>query len=122
VGKPLDRRLRNRESDARRREAKPWRAFYNTARWKALRDRQLAKQPLCERCIAKGLVVRATVAHHRERHEGDAVKFFQGELASSCAPCHDVVEQGIEARGYEIGCDASGRPLAPDHPWNTRRG
>lgn len=95
--------------------------MYATARWKALRTAQLMSEPLCQRCKAKGLVVPATVAHHVQRHEGDPVKFFEGELASSCAPCHDTIEQGIEARGYEIGCDVSGRPIASDHPWNENR-
>lgn len=120
MGKPIERLARNRESDARRRKDKPWRAFYKTSRWRRLREAQLHKEPLCQRCKAKGLVVEATVAHHVHRHEGDAVKFFEGELASSCAPCHDTVEQGIEARGYEIGNDISGRPIAADHPWNQR--
>lgn len=121
MGKPIERLKRNRESDARRRRDKPWRGFYKTARWRRRRDEQLSKEPLCQRCKAKGLIVEATVAHHIERHQGDAVKFFEGELASSCARCHDTVEQAIEARGYEIGCDIRGRPIAADHPWNAKR-
>lgn len=123
MGKPLERRLRNRESDSRRREARPWRAWYGTKAWLERRRAQLLQQPLCERCLAKvpEVVTPATVAHHKIAHKGDHALFFEGELASSCAPCHDTVEQGIEARGYEIGCDVSGRPLASDHPWNTRR-
>jgi 5-methylcytosine-specific restriction protein A len=121
VPKPLERRERNRESDARRRADKPWRAFYNTARWKRRRLDQLTREPLCQRCKAAGLVVPATVAHHVERHGGDPIKFFEGELASSCADCHDTIEQAIEARGYEAGCDVDGRPVASDHPWNSNR-
>ncbi|MET4197266.1 hypothetical protein ABIA95_000192 [Bradyrhizobium sp. LA8.1] len=47
--------------------------------------------------------------------------FWTGKLASSCAPCHDATEQAIEAKGYEAGCDSHGRPIASDHPWNSRR-
>ena len=118
--KPLERRERNRESDARRRQAKPWRAWYGTARWQAKRSAQLRAEPLCQRCKDKGLVVPATVAHHATRHNGDAQLFWFGKLASSCAPCHDAIEQAIEARGYEIGCDPHGRPIAADHPWNLK--
>ena len=39
--KPLDRRLRNREHDAKRRQEKPWREFYNTQQWK--RDNYIRK-------------------------------------------------------------------------------
>jgi 5-methylcytosine-specific restriction protein A len=116
--KPIERRQRNRESDARRRQTKPWRAWYNTARWQALRDAQLRRQPLCERCSTPARPVGATTVHHKHRHEGDAAKFWNGELASSCKACHDALEQRIEALGYEIGCDAKGRPVAADHPWN----
>jgi 5-methylcytosine-specific restriction protein A len=97
--KPLDHRLRNREHDARRRTEKPWRVFYKTARWQALRTIQLTKQPLCERCLARAVITPATVAHHKVKHDGDAVLFFEGELASSCADCHDVDEQRIERGG-----------------------
>ena len=119
--KPLERRERNRESDTRRRQAKPWRGWYNTVRWQAKRAAQLQAEPLCQRCQAKGLVVPATIAHHITRHNGDAQLFWYGELGSSCAPCHDTVEQAIEARGYEVGSDADGRPVASDHPWNLKR-
>ncbi len=121
VPKPEHRRARNREHDARRRTAKPWRANYSKKRWLDKRDAQLTAEPLCQRCKAKGLVVPATVAHHVIAHRGDADLFWNGELASSCKDCHDTIEQAIEARGYEIGCDAQGRPVAPDHPWNQKR-
>jgi len=121
VPKPLERRERNREHDARRRATKEWRAWYNTKRWRDRRFAQLRAEPLCQRCKAKGLVVAATVAHHVVRHGGDADLFWNGELASSCKECHDTIEQAIEARGYEVGCDVSGRPIASDHPWNRKR-
>lgn len=122
VPKPLDRRERNREYDARRRKDKPWRALYGTAKWRSLRAAQLLKQPLCERCERKGRVTPATVAHHRRAHKGDHALFFDPDnLSSSCAPCHDQVEQIIEARGFEVGCDREGRPIAAGHPWNAGR-
>jgi 5-methylcytosine-specific restriction endonuclease McrA len=100
VPKPLDRRQRNREYDARRRTERPWRAWYSTARWRALRATQLASQPLYERCKARGVIRPATVAHHITAHKGDEVLFWDtANLASSCADCHDTDEQRIERGG-----------------------
>lgn len=98
--KPRERRERNREYDARRRKEQPWRAWYNTQRWKALRLGQLMREPLCARCQERGVIRAATVAHHKIAHKGDAVLFYDPEnLASSCADCHDVDEQRIERGG-----------------------
>ncbi|MBN8957648.1 MAG: HNH endonuclease [Rhizobiales bacterium] len=121
--KPEWRRHRNREYDARRRREKPWRRLYATPRWRALRDAQLEAEPLCLRCKAANRLTPATVAHHKKPHKGDEVLFFDpNNVTSSCADCHDTIEQGIEARGYERGCDVNGRPIDPDHPWNRKAG
>jgi 5-methylcytosine-specific restriction enzyme A len=111
--KPLDRRIRNREYDARRRQDKPWRAWYATTRWQRIRTHQLTQHPLCERCLSRNLVVPATIVHHVDKHEGDEVKFWNGPLASSCKPCHDSDEQRLERGGLPkqtIGED--GWPIA----------
>lgn len=98
--KPLDHRLRNREHDAKRRTEQPWRRWYNTQRWKALRLSQLMREPLCKRCKDRGVVRAATVAHHVVAHKGDGQLFFDaGNIASSCADCHDIDEQRIERGG-----------------------
>ncbi|MCP4380626.1 MAG: HNH endonuclease [Hyphomicrobiales bacterium] len=112
---------RRRDADRRRRREKPWRNWYERAAWLRRRAAQLVKQPLCERCLAEGRVVPATIAHHVERHEGDWDKFINGELASSCKTCHDSIEQRIEALGYDPGVDTAGRPVDPNHPWNQTR-
>jgi hypothetical protein len=67
------------------------------------------------------MTVVATVAHHIIQHHGDPELFWNGKLGSSCSSCHDITEQRIEKRGYEIGCDNNGRPIATDHPWNRSR-
>lgn len=108
----------DRAHDAKRRQNQPWRAWYNTARWHKRRAHQLQAQPLCQRCIERDVLTPATVAHHIVKHDGDYQLFWFGELRSVCKTCHDTIEQGIEARGYEAGCDADGRPVAADHPWN----
>jgi 5-methylcytosine-specific restriction protein A len=110
--KPLDKRERNREYDARRRQSKPWRKLYGTARWQALRAEQLTRSPLCERCSTDDRPVIATVVHHKERHHGDEGLFFGGELASLCKDCHDIdernAEMGFKARQI---VDAEGWPV-----------
>jgi len=112
-------RERGRRHDARRRALKPWRAWYKSARWQALRLAQLSKQPLCERCWESGKVTAATVVHHRKKHEGNEVLFFDpANLASSCAPCHDATEQQIERRGYSTAIGVDGWPIDPNHPSN----
>jgi 5-methylcytosine-specific restriction protein A len=104
VPKPLDRRIRNREHDAKRRQQHQYRAWYNSPRWRAIRAAQLTAKPLCERCQSGGRVVAATVCHHTVAHKGDADLFWNGPFASSCKDCHDVDEQRIE-RGGKPRCD-----------------
>lgn len=115
-----EKRERDRRHDERRRTEKPWRRLYKTPRWQALRLMQLAKEPLCERCKAKGRYVPASVVHHKRKHQGDEALFFNAaNLASSCKPCHDDLEQGVEARGYDDDVDPStGLPTDPGHPFN----
>ena len=110
--KPLDRRLRNREYDTRRRQDKPWRKWYTLQRWQHIRTAQLTAHPLCQRCLDRGEVQHATIVHHIDKHEGDEIKFWSGPFASSCQPCHDIDEQRIERGGkarQTIGAD--GWPL-----------
>lgn len=106
----------------KRAKSKDWQHLYQTPRWRRLRKAQLDKQRLCERCMRGNppQVVVATVVHHKEPHKGDTTKFFDPDnLASSCKPCHDSVEQSIERSGYEKGSDASGLPVDPKHHWNA---
>jgi 5-methylcytosine-specific restriction protein A len=123
--KPLDRRQRNREYDAKRKDT-PGRRFYDLAIWRGsggLREQQLQRQPLCERHLARGEVVAANTVNHRKAHKGNWDLFCDpANHESTCKDCHDVIIQGIEARGFEVGCDASGRPIDAAHPWTRGRG
>jgi hypothetical protein len=53
------------------------------------------------------------VCHHKRPHKGDEALFWdQGNLASSCADCHDVDEQRIERGGRaRQQVDESGWPI-----------
>ncbi|RXT18101.1 hypothetical protein B5U98_22775 [Bosea sp. Tri-39] len=105
-------------ADLRSKQSEAWRPWYGTARWQRRRAAQLMLQPLCERCLAQGLTVPATVANHRIAHKGDAILFWEGELESVCAPHHDSVIQAEEKRGFVFGNGEDGRPRDPRHPWN----
>lgn len=62
--------------------------LYNSKRWQERRQRQLAENPWCANCLARGIYVPATEVHHIERHKGDRESFFNGPLESLCKPCH----------------------------------
>lgn len=121
--KSLQRRQSNRAHDVRRNE-QPGRKFYSLAAWRGpngLRAQQLRRQRLCERHLKKGEVVVADTVNHRIPHKGDWALFIDpANHESTCKACHDALIQAIEARGYEAGCDADGRPIAADHPWNRK--
>lgn len=123
--KPLDRRIRNREHDERRKRENPYRKWYDLAIWRGpsgLRQQQLARQPLCERHLAQGIRVRATTVNHRVPHKGTWQLFCDpANHESTCKPCHDQVIQAEERRGFAVGNDINGRPLDPNHPWNRNR-
>lgn len=81
--------------------------LYNSRRWRMRRVSQLKAHPLCKRCMDRGLVTAASVAHHIVPHRGDPVLFYTGALRSVCKQCHDSVEQSIEKTGSatEVGVD-----------------
>lgn len=103
-------------TDARNRT--PYDHWYWAASWRARRDAQLARSPLCELCQQCGLVVAATVANHRIPHKGDWSLFADDDnLQSVCRTCHDGAVRSYEATGKMRGCDANGMPLDPNDPW-----
>jgi 5-methylcytosine-specific restriction protein A len=108
--------------DYRSAEATEYRKLYKTSGWRKRRAQQLFDQPLCEFCMAKGIVKQADVADHIEPHRGDLDKFFNGKLQSLCAtPCHAITKQRMEAGGYSCEADEFGWPIDPNHPANRKR-
>ena len=90
-------------------------------RWRKRRAQQLQDEPLCRLCKQlRGVVTPATVADHITRHRGDP-ELFEGPLQSLCKPCHDSWKQEQETTGHIRGCDLSGNPIDPAHPWNQER-
>ena len=75
------------------------RHWYQSARWRKLRERILSIDPLCRHCMAReSRPVPATEVDHIDRHGGDAIKFWSGRnLQPLCAPCHarkTTIERG----------------------------
>jgi 5-methylcytosine-specific restriction enzyme A len=70
-------------SRSRERTTHPNKSFYNSARWKYARQRQLFDFPLCEVC---GLV--ATDVDHRVPLERGGAPFAPANLSSLCHPHH----------------------------------
>lgn len=101
-------------------EADAWRPLYKTKRWYQTRARQLRDHPLCRMCQEAGRITPATICDHDD-HVGkkDPARFFDGPFASLCKTHHDGAKQRQEKRGQVIGCDESGQPLDPQHPWNV---
>jgi 5-methylcytosine-specific restriction protein A len=99
---------------------------YNTRHWKRLRSAHLAFFPLCEGCEREGRLTSANTVDHRVPISagGPALPDHAG-LASYCASCHSAkTARGVEAGAVHStkprkGCDVSGRPTDPRHPWNA---
>lgn len=96
---------RERQYDQRRNEAQPYRDWYAQAIWRhplrGLRAQQLARQPLCETCLAAkpSRLTVATVVHHKRPHQGDWSLFVDpNNHASVCKLCHDRDLQIAEAK------------------------
>ena len=122
------------KTDYRSAEATAYRPLYKSARWQRIRADHLQGEPLCRMCLADGLVNdgslhsdgtpqqdrrrRFLVCDHIDPHKGDLIKFYGGPFQTLCPDHHDITKQQFERRGYIAGCDVSGRPIDPQHPWN----
>lgn len=96
--------------------------LYNTPRWRALRRIQLAKEPLCLFCQAKGIVEQATVVDHIRRHKGDTVAFYNpNNLQSLCKLCHDREKKILENREEYHPINPNGWPTDPSHHFNLKK-
>jgi 5-methylcytosine-specific restriction enzyme A len=63
--------------------------LYNSARWQALREAQLGKDPWCADCLGLGKHVFATEVDHIQPHRGNPILFFDPDnLQSLCKPHH----------------------------------
>lgn len=80
---------------------RPWATWYSHRRWRRIRARQLAKEPLCRRCRELGRITPAEHVDHIEPHKGDRAKFWGGPFQSLCASHHSektALEEGKQVR------------------------
>jgi hypothetical protein len=103
------------------RAKEPWRLWYSRRDWRRRRALKLAKDPLCEPCLAEGKHTPATICDHRVPHHGDFSAFIHGELVSMCER-HHAPKWADDKRGYSTAIGLDGRPLDPKHPANAERG
>ena len=84
-------RQRRQGRDALQEEADRLRS---SARWRAVREIKLGRQPLCEPCLARDLTTEATQVDHTVPvrvllARGERERVFSLELLRSCCvPCH----------------------------------
>lgn len=85
----------------RRRDQRPWRKWYKTARWKALRMLVLTRDLFtCRMCGRLEGDTSKLVADHRIPHRGDEALFWdEGNLQTLCSRCHSGAKQREEAAG-----------------------
>ncbi|GAA6190880.1 HNH endonuclease [Phaeobacter sp. NW0010-22] len=100
-GAPRDERERSQQRDA----TQPWRAWYKTARWRALRLEILNRDGwLCQKTgvalVGKYPAPNSPVVNHKQAHRGDEVLFWDPDnLEAMSKEYHDSVQQSLERRG-----------------------
>ena len=66
--------------------------------WRRIRDRHLAREPLCEMCREHGHFVAATLVHHI-KPLGDGGTHEESNLMSLCISCHEKIHQRSRGDG-----------------------
>lgn len=91
-----------------------------TAKWDKARKAYLSRNPLCVLCQQEGKTTAATVVDHINAHHGDWALFWDSQnWQPLCTNHHNSHKQSIEKGGHgRMGCNASGLPVDPAHPWN----
>jgi 5-methylcytosine-specific restriction enzyme A len=100
--------------------------LYDTAKWRALRKAYFRVHPLCVDCQRLGRVTAAShLDHIRTVEEAPGLAWDWSNLQGLCASCHSsktATSDGAFGRAPGPrrlrGCDASGWPIDPRHPWN----
>lgn len=96
------RRLADEQGHSR--QAEPWRAWYNLARWQRLRVRVFVRDSYTCQMNGCGQVVARPIADHIKRHSGDPALFWaEDNVQTLCKPCHDRIKQAEEARARRTG-------------------
>lgn len=82
--------------------------IYQSKRWKLLRQYYLNLHPLCEICLARGIIKPADDVHHADsflNYNGDKrieVAFDKDNLVSVCRQCHNWLHRNGTTHGINI--------------------
>jgi 5-methylcytosine-specific restriction protein A len=75
----------NREYDKERDQTEE-RQFIHSTIWRKIRDAKLARDPLCEKCLKRGIDRAAIIVHHKD---GNELNNMDENLESLCNLCHE---------------------------------
>jgi 5-methylcytosine-specific restriction enzyme A len=87
---------------------------YDRRSWRRRSRMHRQQFPLCQCCLAKGIVKVADASHHVMPHRGDDWAFFSGELESLCSQCHAETDAALR-RGYDRTIGEDGWPVDREH-------
>ena len=76
--------------------------FYSGKKWEKLSRSYRQDHPLCERCLAKGIIEPAVLVHHKihineQNCKDPEILYGLDNLESICAKCHAEEHSGHEA-------------------------
>ena len=74
---------------------KKYNSFYQSSRWRTLRDLVFAEYTgLCQQCLRKGIVTEGKEVHHIEPIETTwARRYDRNNLTLLCAECHRLAHE-----------------------------
>lgn len=110
-------RKRDYRAEDRARGSRHERGYDN--RWAKIAEQVKREEPLCRPCHKRG-IARATtqVDHIVPKAKGGSDD--RANLQGICDDCHKAKTAREQGALLRTGCDASGMPTDPDHPWNRR--
>ena len=87
--------------------------FYASKAWRRCREVYLSEHPLCERCLAVGIVSSAEHVHHKielqqENYKDPEAALNPDNLESLCFRCHQLEHHGKKEVGSEYYFDENG--------------
>lgn len=92
---------------------KPWaEKFYNSDSWRSCRRAFLqSKDRLCERCLAKGEITIAKIAHHKiylteDNITDSSIALSWDNLEALCQDCHNA-EHHKQDKRYGFDCNGN---------------
>ena len=74
--------------------------FYQSKAWRQTRKHKITEQPLCERCLADGIVKAADIIHHKVEVSEDFSKRLDYENLESICHAHHNKEHGGTKKYY----------------------